>query len=807
MGLMKAALGAAGGVMADQWKEYFYCESIPENVMAVKGLHRVSGRSSNYKGSENIISNGSVIAVADGQCMIIVDQGKVTELCAEPGEFVYDSSTEPSIFSGELGTSILDTFKNIGKRFTFGGEPPKDQRVYYFNTKELIGNKYGTPSPVPFRVVDQRAGIDIDIAIRCFGEYSYRICDPILFYTNVCGNVGEDYTRDRLDGQLKTELLTALQPAFAKISDMGIRYSALPGHTMELADALNEVLSGKWRNLRGLEIVSFGVSSVKASEEDEQMLKEMQRNAAFMDPTRAAAHLVGAQAAGRAAADKAASAAISARTAAAKSRNPSRQQEAGNARSAARRQAESSARNAAQRNLKLRQTTHGPAPAARSTRASSAPSAEDPSPPPRAIISATNAVGSLLTRRTPRSSARSAAIPLTTPTRPDANPDFQKSEKRDAMPTQVTNYQCPACTGPLHFVGSSGKLECDYCGSKYDVAEIEALYAEKEQKAADAQKAAEEKNAQTASTDTGWDTSGLSGDWGQDAAGMKSYSCPSCGAELICDASTAATACPYCGNPSVVPGQFTGSLKPDFVLPFKLSKDDAVKALKAHYKGKPFLPRAFTAENHVQEIKGVYVPFWMFDGEAEGSAQYEATRSRSFTSGDYEVTETDHFDVYREGSLAFSRVPVDASSKMPDDYMDSIEPFDYDDLKPFSTAYLPGFLADKYDVSVEDSAVRADTRCEGSLVSALARSATGYDSCVPVSQDVKLHRGKVHYALLPVWTLHTKWNGKDYLFAMNGQTGKLVGDLPTSYGKFWGTFAAIAAGLTAVLSAVYLFLT
>ena len=296
MGLIKAALGAAGGVMADQWKEYFYCESIPENVMAVKGLHRVSGRSTNYKGSENIISNGSVVAVADGQCMIIVDQGKVTELCAEPGEFVYDSSTEPSIFSGSLGKSILDTFKTIGKRFTFGGEPPKDQRVYYFNMKELIGNKYGTPSPVPFRVVDQRAGIDIDIAIRCFGEYSYRICDPILFYTNVCGNVGEDYTRDRLDGQLKTELLTALQPAFAKISEMGIRYSALPGHTMELADALNEVLSGKWRNLRGLEIVSFGVSSVKASEEDEAMLKEMQRNAAFMDPTRAAAHLVGAQA-------------------------------------------------------------------------------------------------------------------------------------------------------------------------------------------------------------------------------------------------------------------------------------------------------------------------------------------------------------------------------------------------------------------------------------------------------------------------------------------------------------------------------
>ena len=296
MGLIKAALGAAGGVMADQWLEYFYCDSLPENVMAVKGQKRSSGRSSNTRGSDNIISNGSVIAVADGQCMIIVDQGKVTEFCAEPGEFKYDASTEPSLFYGKLGKNILDTFKNIGKRFTFGGEAPKDQRVYYFNTKELIGNKYGTPSPVPFRVVDQRAGIDIDIAIRCFGEYSYRICDPILFYTNVCGNVSGDYTRDRLESQLKTELLTALQPAFAKISEQGIRYSALPGHTMEMADALNDVLSSKWRNLRGLEIVSFGVSSVKASEEDEAMLKELQRNAAFMDPTRAAAHLVGAQA-------------------------------------------------------------------------------------------------------------------------------------------------------------------------------------------------------------------------------------------------------------------------------------------------------------------------------------------------------------------------------------------------------------------------------------------------------------------------------------------------------------------------------
>ena len=296
MGLIRAAVGAAGGTLADQWKEFFYCESIPENVMAVKGLHRVSGRSSNYKGSENIISNGSVVAVADGQCMIIVDQGKVTELCAEPGEFVYDASTEPSIFAGNLGESIGEVFRNIGKRFTFGGEPPKDQRVYYFNTKELIGNKYGTASPVPFRVVDNNIGLDVDISVRCNGEYSYRITNPLLFYTNVCGNVTDSYTRDKIDSQLKSELLTALQPAFAKISEMGIRYSAIPGHTTELARALNEVLSADWRDLRGVEIVSFGVNSIAASQEDEQMIKDLQRSAAFMDPTRAAAHLVGAQA-------------------------------------------------------------------------------------------------------------------------------------------------------------------------------------------------------------------------------------------------------------------------------------------------------------------------------------------------------------------------------------------------------------------------------------------------------------------------------------------------------------------------------
>ena len=296
MGLIKAIFGAAGGVLADQWKEYFYCDAMNADTLVTKGSKRISSRSSNTKASENIISTGSVIAVADGQCMLIVEQGKVVELCAEAGEYVYDASTEPSIMAGNLSKSIPDVFRNIGKRFTFGGEAPKDQRVYYINTKEIIGNKYGTPSPVPFRVVDRNIGLDVDISIRCFGEYSYRITNPVLFYTNVCGNVSGDYDRDRIDSQLKTELLTALQPAFARISDMGIRYSALPGHTMEMAEAMNQVLSSKWKDLRGVEIVSMGVSSVKASEEDEAMIKELQRSAVYRNPTMAAAKMVDAQA-------------------------------------------------------------------------------------------------------------------------------------------------------------------------------------------------------------------------------------------------------------------------------------------------------------------------------------------------------------------------------------------------------------------------------------------------------------------------------------------------------------------------------
>lgn len=297
MGLIKAIAGAIRGEAADQWKEYFYCDAMNTDVLAVKGKKRTQGRfGSGNKGNDNLITNGSVVAVNEGQCMIIVDQGKVAEVCAEAGEFLYDTSTEPSLLFGDLGENIGKTFANIGRRFTFGGDTGKDQRVYFFNTKEILGNKYGTANPVPFRVVDANIGLDVDISVRCNGEYSYRIIDPILFYTNVCGNVTEEYTRDKIDSQLKSELMTALQPAFAQISAMGIRYSAVPAHTMEVANALNEVLSEKWQQLRGIQIVSFGVNTIKASEEDEAMIKELQKTAVLRNPNMAAATLVGAQA-------------------------------------------------------------------------------------------------------------------------------------------------------------------------------------------------------------------------------------------------------------------------------------------------------------------------------------------------------------------------------------------------------------------------------------------------------------------------------------------------------------------------------
>ena len=296
MGLIKAGLGALKGTLADQWKEYFYCEAMDKDTMVVKGRKRVGARSSNTKGSDNIISNGSVIAVADGQCMMIVEQGQIVEVCAEPGEFTYDTSTEPSIFSGSLGDSILETFKTVGKRFAFGGDTGKDQRVYYFNTKELLDNKFGTPNPIPFRVVDSKIGLDVDVSIRCSGVYSYRIADPLLFYTKVCGNVSQDYTRDELDSQLKSEFISALQPAFAKLSDLELRPNQIVAHNTDLENAMNEALSVKWGELRGLQVVSIALGSVTLPPEDAEMIKQLQRTAVLQNPMMAGATLVGAQA-------------------------------------------------------------------------------------------------------------------------------------------------------------------------------------------------------------------------------------------------------------------------------------------------------------------------------------------------------------------------------------------------------------------------------------------------------------------------------------------------------------------------------
>ncbi|UYJ36381.1 MAG: SPFH domain-containing protein [Oscillospiraceae bacterium] len=296
MGLIKAGMGALGGTLADQWKEFFYCESMPKEVLVTKGQKRTTGRSSNTKGNDNIISNGSGIAVADGQCMIIVEQGKVVEVCAEPGEFTYDTSTEPSIFSGNLGESIKETFKTVGKRFTYGGDTGKDQRIYYFNTKEILENRFGTANPVPFRVVDSKIGLDIDVSIRCSGVYSYKIVDPLLFYSNVCGNVEQEYSREELDGTLKKEFISALQPAFGRLSEMELRPNQIVTHNTDLENAMNTALSEKWGALRGLKVVSIAFGSITLPDEDAELIKQAQRTAIMRDPTMAAATLVGAQA-------------------------------------------------------------------------------------------------------------------------------------------------------------------------------------------------------------------------------------------------------------------------------------------------------------------------------------------------------------------------------------------------------------------------------------------------------------------------------------------------------------------------------
>lgn len=295
MGLIKAAFGAAGSVLADQWREYFYCDSMSDDVLMAKGIKRTGKRSSNTKGSDNVISNGSIIVVNEGQAMMIVDQGQIVEFTAEAGQFTWDASTEGSIFYGGLGKGLKDSWNNFKTRFTFGADTGKDQRVYFFNTKEIMGNKYGTPTPVPFRIVDKNVGLDFEASLRCNGEYTYQITDPILFYKKLAGNVAGEYTRDKLDSQLKGQFLTCLQPAFAKISEMGIRYSSLPGHTMELSEAMDNALTAKWSGERGISIVSVSVNSVSISPEDEAMLKELQKTAVFRSAAMGAAYTTMAQ--------------------------------------------------------------------------------------------------------------------------------------------------------------------------------------------------------------------------------------------------------------------------------------------------------------------------------------------------------------------------------------------------------------------------------------------------------------------------------------------------------------------------------
>ena len=295
MGLVKATANSVKTALADQWIDFFYCDSIDKDTLAVKGFKRASRGSSNTKGSDNYITSGSVIAVADGQCMMIVEQGKVIEICYEPGEYLFDSERSQGIFTNESQIAVDLLLDKVKDRFIHGGQTALDQRVYYFNTKEITGNRFGTPTAVPFRVVDTNVGLDMDVSLRCFGTFSYRITDPEQFYKNVCGNFEYDYKRDKIDEQIEAEVISALQPCFARLSAQGIRYSSLPLHTEDICKVMNDILSEKWSNLRGLEIVSFAIKGLKANEEDENMIKELQRNATFRDPTMAAAQLVGAQ--------------------------------------------------------------------------------------------------------------------------------------------------------------------------------------------------------------------------------------------------------------------------------------------------------------------------------------------------------------------------------------------------------------------------------------------------------------------------------------------------------------------------------
>lgn len=326
------------------------------------------------------------------------------------------------------------------------------------------------------------------------------------------------------------------------------------------------------------------------------------------------------------------------------------------------------------------------------------------------------------------------------------------------MAEELTIYQCPNCNGPLHFDAKAQKLKCDNCGSTYTTEQIDAYYSPEEET---------EINQEPISIPV-WDES--------EKNMLQAFDCPACGAQLITDITTGATACPYCGNNAVVPSQFSDSYRPDYIIPFQLEKQDAVAKLQEFYRKMPYLPDAFTDENHIEEIKGVYVPFWLYDSAAKGHIRAHCTRTHSHVEGDYQVTTTTHYLVVRDGKLRFEKVPADASSHMPDDFMDSIEPFDYKDLVPFQMSYLPGYLADKYDVSIEEDAERVNQRIKNTTISLLEETVTGYQTYVSDKTNTTITPGTVHYAFLPVWLLSTQYQGKNYLFAMNGQTGKMIGD-------------------------------
>lgn len=355
---------------------------------------------------------------------------------------------------------------------------------------------------------------------------------------------------------------------------------------------------------------------------------------------------------------------------------------------------------------------------------------------------------------------------------------------------QVTTYHCPSCTAPLHFSSKSGKLECDYCGSSYDVSQIDNHF---EQKIKDAETETEKKQEEN---EEKWD-----------ATGMHSYTCSSCGAEIICEVNTVATSCPYCANNTVIPGQFTGGRKPDYVIPFSIDKKTAIEGLKKHYENKKLLPSVFASQNHIQDIKGIYVPFWLFDGEVDIEMKIHGTKTSVSRTKDEEVVSTAHYSIFRKMFVPFEKVPVDASKNISNDLMDSVEPFDYSKLTKFTPSYLPGFLAEAYDENADECKPRFDFRAENSAIAEVFRTIAGYDSTNIVAKRVDIKHKGHKYAFLPVWILTTKWQDKLFMFAMNGQTGKFVGNLPISWGKFWAYFISIFAGIGSVVSFIaYLFM-